>query len=92
MEVDLRSGDPAALKVLEIGVARILDVVGRDVAPAKPEAEYLASPVLMQLPEPGQPVPGPWPPHQEARPELAHRAHDVVDGQRWLRLRREWRT
>ena len=46
-----------ALGLAEIGVARILDVAGRDVAPANPERDYLTAPVLMQLPEPGQKVP-----------------------------------
>lgn len=46
----------AELELAEIAVSRILDVVGRDVAPAQPDQEYRTSPVLMQLPEPGQPV------------------------------------
>lgn len=39
-------------------VARIVDVTGRDVAPANPPQEYLKSQVLAQLPATGNPVPG----------------------------------
>jgi hypothetical protein len=46
----------AALALANIGVSRILDVTGRDVAPAKLDAEYRDAPVLMQFPEAGQPV------------------------------------
>ncbi len=41
---------------LGIAVSRVLDVTGRDVAPANPGAEYATSPVLLQLPEAGTPV------------------------------------
>lgn len=44
-----------ALKQLSdvgITVGRLLDVVGRDLPPANPAAEYLDQPVLMQLPDP----------------------------------------
>lgn len=49
-----------ALKELSDGgitVGRLLDVVGRDLAPANPAAEYLDQPVLMQLPAPDVAVP-----------------------------------
>ncbi len=45
------------LKNRNIAVARVLDVTGRDVAPANPGAEYNTSPVLAQIPAAGQPVP-----------------------------------
>ena len=50
---------PAALqqlKNLNIAVSRVLDVVGRDVAPANPGSDYSTSPVLSQFPLPGYPV------------------------------------
>jgi hypothetical protein len=49
-----------ALKLLQedsITVGRLLDVVGREIPPAKPDAVYATQPVLMQLPDPGTPVP-----------------------------------
>lgn len=45
------------LQNLNIHVSQIVDVVGRDVAPANPGAEYTSSPVLVQFPAPGAPVP-----------------------------------
>lgn len=45
------------LKGLNISVARIVDVTGRDVAPEAPSAEYTNAPVLLQLPAAGEPVP-----------------------------------
>jgi hypothetical protein len=57
----------AALQELStraIKVGRIVDVVGRDVAPANPGAEYLDQPVLMQLPAAG--IAGP----PESQPQL----------------------
>jgi hypothetical protein len=45
------------LKNLNIAVSRVLDVVGRDVAPANPGSEYATSPVLAQTPVPGTPIP-----------------------------------
>lgn len=48
-----------ALSVLSeqgIAVGRLLDVVGRELAPAKPDSEYLRQPLLVQLPDPGVPV------------------------------------
>jgi hypothetical protein len=47
----------AALALANIGVSRIIDVTGRDVAPAKPDPGYRDAPVLMQFPDAGQPVP-----------------------------------
>jgi hypothetical protein len=44
------------LKNLNISVSRILDVVGRDVAPANPGSEYNNAPVLAQIPAHGTPV------------------------------------
>ncbi len=44
------------LKNRNIAVARVLDVTGRDVAPANPGADYNTSPVLAQIPAAGQPV------------------------------------
>jgi hypothetical protein len=41
----------------KIAVARILDVVGRDVAPANPGSEYNDQPVLAHVPAAGTPVP-----------------------------------
>lgn len=52
------------LKNLNIAVDRILDVVGREVAPGNPASEYTSSPVLVQLPAAGQAVP------PEARAQL----------------------
>jgi hypothetical protein len=45
------------LKNRNIAVDRVLDVVGRDVAPANPDPAYVNQPVLMQLPEAGAAVP-----------------------------------
>ncbi len=45
------------LKNASIAVSRILDVAGRDVAPANPGSDYNDAPVLMQFPNPGEPVP-----------------------------------
>jgi beta-lactam-binding protein with PASTA domain len=42
---------------LNIAVSRVLDVVGKDVAPANPGPDYNDAPVLMQFPDAGQPVP-----------------------------------
>lgn len=50
----------AALQELgsrKIAVARILDVVGRDVAPANPGSDYNDQPILMQVPSVGTAVP-----------------------------------
>lgn len=44
------------LRDLGISVGRLLDVVGRELAPAKPDSEYLRQPLLVQLPDPGVPV------------------------------------
>lgn len=41
---------------LGINVGRLLDVVGRELAPAKPDPEYRTQPILVQLPDPGVPV------------------------------------
>ena len=45
------------LKTQDVTVSRILDVVGRDVAPANPSAAHNSSPVLTQFPAPGEAVP-----------------------------------
>lgn len=45
------------LKNRNIGVERVLDVVGRDVAPANPDPAFVDQPVLMQLPAAGTAVP-----------------------------------
>ena len=50
----------AALQELssrKIAVARILDVVGRDVAPANPGSDYNDQPILVQVPSVGTAVP-----------------------------------
>jgi len=50
----------AALQTLsgqKIAVSRILDVAGRDVAPANPGSEYNDQPILAQLPPAGTAVP-----------------------------------
>jgi len=47
----------ATLKSAGINVSRVLDVVGRDVAPANPDPEYAGAPVLVQLPAAGVVVP-----------------------------------
>jgi len=41
------------LKNRNIAVERVLDVVGRDVAPANPDPAFVGQPVLMQLPSAG---------------------------------------
>jgi hypothetical protein len=49
----------AALNVLTesgIAVGRLLDVVGQELAPSKPDSQYLRQPLLVQLPDPGVPV------------------------------------
>ena len=49
-----------ALSVLStagVVVQRVIDITGRDVAPANPGAEYLDSQVLVQLPRAGEPAP-----------------------------------
>jgi hypothetical protein len=45
------------LQGLGIQVSRVLDIAGREVAPANPGATYIDSPVLVQVPAPGEPVP-----------------------------------
>jgi hypothetical protein len=45
------------LKNRNIAVDRVLDVVGRDVAPANPDPAYANLPVLLQLPDAGVAVP-----------------------------------
>jgi hypothetical protein len=47
----------ASLQAAGIVVSRVIDVTGRDVAPANPDAEYRDVPVLMHLPAAGEPVP-----------------------------------
>ncbi|MCU0584489.1 MAG: carboxypeptidase regulatory-like domain-containing protein [Desulfobacterales bacterium] len=44
----------ATLKTAQINVARVVDVAGRDVAPANPGVEYSKAPVLVQLPSAGE--------------------------------------
>jgi hypothetical protein len=44
----------ATLKTAQINVARVVDVAGRDIAPANPDAEYNKAPVLAQLPFAGE--------------------------------------
>jgi hypothetical protein len=44
----------ATLKTAKVNVSRVVDVAGRDVAPANPGAEYNRAPVLMQLPAAGE--------------------------------------
>lgn len=41
------------LKKQGISVGRLLDVVGRELAPANPDSVYLRQPLLVQLPDPG---------------------------------------
>lgn len=48
----------SALSTAGAVVSRIIDVTGREVAPANPPQEYLSSHVLAQLPDTGDPVPG----------------------------------
>lgn len=45
------------LRNRNIAVERILDVVGRDVAPANPDLVYADQPILMQFPDAGKAVP-----------------------------------
>ena len=50
----------SALAILDdkgISVGRLIDVVGRELPPAKPTSEYANQPILMQLPDPGDAVP-----------------------------------
>ena len=44
----------ATLKTAKINVARVVDVAGRDVAPANPGPEYNTAPVLFQFPLAGE--------------------------------------
>jgi hypothetical protein len=44
----------ATLKTAKVSVARVIDVAGRDVAPANPGPEYNTAPVLAQLPLAGE--------------------------------------
>lgn len=44
----------ATLKTAQVNVSRVVDVAGRDVAPANPGAEYSTAPVLVQLPAEGE--------------------------------------
>jgi beta-lactam-binding protein with PASTA domain len=46
----------AGLATRSIVVSRVVDVTGRDIAPASPDAEFRDSPVLLQRPAAGQPV------------------------------------
>lgn len=46
-----------ALSNAKIKVQRVVDVTGRDVPPANPGTEYKDSLVLVQVPDPGKPVP-----------------------------------
>ena len=45
------------LKNANIVVSRVLDVTGKDVAPANPDPEYSTAPVLMQFPDAAVPIP-----------------------------------
>jgi hypothetical protein len=54
--VELASG-LAMLEDKNISVGRLIDVVGRELPPAKPTSEYATQPILMQLPDPGDAVP-----------------------------------
>lgn len=47
----------AELEDRSITVGRLLDVVGRELPPSKPDSEYASQPLLMQLPYPGVPIP-----------------------------------
>ncbi len=42
---------------LGVEVSRVLDITGRDVAPANPGSDYANSPILVQVPAPGKVVP-----------------------------------
>lgn len=46
----------AALRTAAIVPARVVDITGRDVPPASPGAEFNSTLVLVQLPQPGDPV------------------------------------
>ncbi len=56
MGVELAAG-LAELTDRGITVGRLLDVVGRELPPADPGAEYTNRPLLVQLPDPGTAVP-----------------------------------
>lgn len=47
----------SALSTAGVVVQRVVDVTGREIAPANPGAEFLKSLVLAQLPEAGEPAP-----------------------------------
>jgi len=47
----------STLSTAGVVIQRVVDVTGRDVAPANPGAGFLATQVLMQLPEAGEPAP-----------------------------------
>jgi hypothetical protein len=47
----------STLQTANIVVNRVLDVTGREIAPANPAPEFRGSPVLLQLPAVGEPVP-----------------------------------
>ena len=47
----------AQLAGLGIAVARVVDISGRDIAPANPDPDAIDAPVLVQVPAPGDPVP-----------------------------------
>jgi beta-lactam-binding protein with PASTA domain len=51
-------GALSALSTAGVVVARVLDITGRDVAPANPPDAFLNSQVLAHLPDAGAPVPG----------------------------------
>jgi len=46
----------AALRAAAIVPARVVDITGREVAPANPDASFNSSLVLVQVPAPGEPV------------------------------------
>lgn len=54
--VELATG-LAVLNDLDVTVGRLIDVVGRELPPAKPTSEYANQPIVMQLPDPGDAVP-----------------------------------
>jgi hypothetical protein len=47
----------SALATAGVVVQRVLDITGRDIAPANPGAEFLESEVLVHLPRAGEPAP-----------------------------------
>ena len=50
----------SALAILDdssITVGRLIDVFGRELAPAKPTSEYASQPIVMQIPDPSDAVP-----------------------------------